>query len=223
MPAALLDGRFAVNHVVTLLADERNDLIELFLRVFSPDQSRIERSLRSIGHHILRLLAHVGAAQSTNIQRGLLQQLRKFPASAFWSCDSQLALQFRIIVRQLCDSLLVRVGQRHDVVIVALNEHTPIGVLHRRQQPRQLHRWIRRPVSVMPAVQRAHRPVHRDVHTDVAAVSKENQRPPRLMHRPIRGDKQVCSQQILMQLQRPLQIRRTRFLFSLKNNLEIHT
>src|SRR5258708_31524070 len=68
MPAALLHGGLAVNHVVTLLADERNDLIELFLRVFSPDQSRIERSLGAVRHDVLSLLAHVCAAQSADIQ-----------------------------------------------------------------------------------------------------------------------------------------------------------
>src|SRR5258708_8505893 len=75
----------------------------------------------------------------------------------------------------------------------------------------------------MSAVQSADWSIHRDVQTDVSSVSEENQRPPALMHRPIGSDKQVRSQQIPVQLQRSLQIRRTRFFFSLKNALQIHS
>ncbi len=99
MRAPLLDSRFAVDYVVALLADERDDLIELFLRVLSPDQSRIELSLRSIGHDVLRLLAYIRAAQSSNIQRRLHDQFHQFLPATFWFGDAQFPFEISVVVR----------------------------------------------------------------------------------------------------------------------------
>src|SRR5207253_2354822 len=77
-------------------------------------------------------------------------------------------------------------------------------------------------ISVMSAVQRADRPEYRNVDPNIPAVSEENQRTSRLMHRTIRSDQKVRPQQILVQLQRSLQIRRTRLLFSFEDNFQVH-
>src|SRR5881396_3473624 len=57
----------AINDVEALLSYKQRDLIEFLLRVLSSYKTRIERSLRPVRHHVLRLLAHVRAAQSAYI------------------------------------------------------------------------------------------------------------------------------------------------------------
>src|SRR5262249_49166676 len=86
---------------------------------------------------------------------------------------------------------------------------------------RQLHRRIRRPVSVMTTAQRTHGPVNRDIKADLSAIAEENQRPSGWMDRTVAGDEQVALDQILMQLERALEVLRSRFLFSFQDELQI--
>ena len=71
-------------------------------------------------------------------------------------------------------------------------------------------------------MQRSHRTVHREVNSYVAPVAKEHQRPSALVHRTVRRHQQIRAQQILVQLQRFLQIWRTRLFLALKDHLEVH-
>ncbi len=71
-------------------------------------------------------------------------------------------------------------------------------------------------------MQRPHRPVHRNAQADVAAITKKHQRPPRLVHRSIRGNEQISAQQILVQLQRALQIRGAGLFLALENHFQVH-
>ncbi len=70
----------------------------------------------------------------------------------------------------------------------------------------------------MSAVQSPHRSEDGDAEADDSAVAEENQRTAGLVHRAIRSDEQVSAEQILVQLQGPLEIRRTGFFFAFENH-----
>src|SRR5713226_7048637 len=103
---SLLHRRFTIDHVIALLANKCRNLLKLLLRVFTLYQPRIERGLGRLWDNILRLVADVSAAHAANVEgRPLYQFDQLFPAS-FGLRNAELALEFRVIRRHLCESLL---------------------------------------------------------------------------------------------------------------------
>src|SRR5213594_356425 len=80
----------AIDDVEALLSYKQGDLIEFLLRVLSSYKTSIERSLRTIGNNVLRLFAHVRAAQSADIQRRLHTEFNQLFRVAFRFGSAQL-------------------------------------------------------------------------------------------------------------------------------------
>ena len=127
--------------------------------------------------------------------------------------------ELRVVVRHSLERLLLHRAERDDVVVKARDEHVSRFIFHRCQQARQLQRGIRRPISVVSAVQCANRAIHGEVQTQDSAIAEEHQRASALVHRPVSGDQYIGIEKIAVQQQRAFQIWRTSFFFAIEDHL----
>ena len=110
--------------------------------------------------------------------------------------DDELLLQRRFDVRHLLDGRQFGRRQRRHVVVEARDRDAARVVLHAREEARQAHRRIGRPVAVVAAVQIAARAEHGDGEAGAAAHAVIHRRPPARMARAIQRDREVGLQRV---------------------------
>ena len=101
------------------------------------------------------------------------------------------------------------------------DENPRVGVAHRVDQMRQRDDRVRRPVAVMPAVQRTQRPVRRDLDVGNAPRAEEELHLPALMHRTVAKHPGIGGEigRVLLEIRR--QMRRSRLFFALEDELHV--
>jgi hypothetical protein len=120
------------------------------------------------------LRAGARRAHAPDIQRRQIQQLHQLLAAALGAAQPQLAHQVAIHVRRFGHGAAFGLAQRLDAIVEMIDGDAAVIVLHRRQQPRQHHRRIGRPVSVVAAVQLALRPIDGDIELGDAARAEHD-------------------------------------------------
>src|ERR1051325_2068545 len=106
----------------------------------------------------------------------LIYQLHQTLSAAFGSRQSELRFQLVVVSRRLGNRSLFCFAEWLDAIVPAGNGDVSRVVLHRCEQPRENHRRIRRPVAVVPAMQRALRSVNRHVNILIAAHARSEER-----------------------------------------------
>ena len=82
-------------------------------------------------------------------------------------------------------------GQRHDVAIEVLDGDATAIVFHAREEARQPHRRVGRPVAVVAGMQVALRAIHREGQAGPPADAEVERRPAARMPRSIERERQI--------------------------------
>ncbi len=128
-------------------------------------QPQVEAGDRPIGDDRSCLAADPAAAKSPHVERWLTDQL-KAAALRLRRAETEGTHLLAVIIGCRGDRPPLELAQRCNIIIESLDQHSSrLGVLHRRQQPGQPHRRVRRPVAVVTAVQRPDRSVYGDLHS----------------------------------------------------------
>ena len=139
------------------------------------------------------------------------------PPSVRPSASSRISS--RIDLGSLGDGALFGLGERLDAVVEVVDQHAPVVVLHGRQQARQRHRGVGRPVAVVAAVQFVAGPVESDLDAGDAARAEHDLLAAALMHGPIANQPDIAGQQLFVFGNDLRQMRRTASSSPSKTNL----
>ena len=104
-----------------------------------------------------------------------------------------------------------------------IDQYPSIVIFHGREQSRQHHGRIRRPVAIVPAVQLVFRTVDRNFEVGDSARAKHNLLAATLMNRTITDEPDVGAQQIFLSVRISCEMRRACFLLAFEHKLNIRT
>ena len=158
----------------------------------------------------------------------MLSEGRLISSTSFWPPPSvrpsdSSRIRSRSISGRFGDGALFGIAERLDAVVEMVDQHAAVVVLHGRQQARQRHRRIRRPVAVMAAVQFVVGSVERDVDGGDAARAEDDLLAAALVHRTVADQPDVAGQQVLVLGDNLRQVRRAGFFLAFEDELDIGT
>ena len=111
--------------------------------------------------------------------------------------------------------------QRHHIVIEVVDRHAAVVVLHGREQPRQIERRVRRPVTVIAAVEIACGAVHRDRRRHETARAEIHRGTPAGVARTVDEEQRVGFDLIAVLAQSRLEIWRASLLLAFENDADV--
>ena len=163
-------------HMKSLRANVREDALQHPFRICLFDQPHVDLGGRAIRNDRARLFADVSAVEPADVQRRILQRLLKVVANLFGSADAEEAHQIARRIGHRGENLPFLGRERRHVLVEAADEHPAVRALHRCQQPRHIPCGIRRPVSVVAAMQREFRAERRELKHEIAAGAEVQRR-----------------------------------------------
>src|ERR1035438_1190477 len=126
-----------------------------------------------------------GAGHTAHVERRQIDQFHQFSAAAFGPAKRQCPHQLAVDFRGFRDGALFSIDRKLDPIVEVVDQHAAVIVLHGREQPRQRHRRVGRPIPVMPAVQFVTGPVESDIELRDAARAEDDLRAAALMYRAV--------------------------------------
>src|SRR5205823_13544322 len=131
------------------------------------------------------LRTNVGAAQPADIERRILQSFLQAAADFIRARNSEELHQFFRIIRNRGENPFLFRTERRNVVIETFDDDTAVVILHGPDQMYEIHRGIRRPISIMAAVQRELRTENSQLDGGDAASAEDQSGPAAGMKRTV--------------------------------------
>ena len=194
---------------------------DLSQRDRSLHQPQIEHALAVVGITLRASVADIAALEAVDVQRRLVDQIEQTLSAAFGVGDAKLLLYLFVILRRILDRLQLRRPSGSTSSAQPLTIDVALSSFIDASSRASVIAGIRRPVAVVPAVQRPVRAVDREIDIHIAAHAKHDLLSTRLMHRPVADDERIGLEQVFVLCEYLSQVRRAGFFFALEKEFDV--